>query len=62
MGWLRYPKTMNEQRANTSAGLFVRGARKPHNLPDAWDDIMPRYERSWKAHREAQSRLVEVKP
>lgn len=42
---------MNEQRANDGARQFVRGRRLPQNLPDAWDDVFPDEQRSWKNYR-----------
>ena len=54
MGWLRHPRTMNEQRQNT--GVKVRAARAPWNLPDAWDDLFKRSVKAWKAYRRTQYR------
>ena len=54
MGWIRNPKTMNEQRQNT--GVKVRAARAPWNLPDSWDDFFKRAVRTWKAYRKRQFR------
>lgn len=54
MGWLRKPKTMNEQRQNTDVN--VRAARAPWNLPDAWDDFIKRGVKAWKAYRKTQYR------
>lgn len=53
MGWLRRPKTQAEARVSADPEVeeFVRAARAPHNLPDAWDDIMVHYSRCWKAQR-----------
>lgn len=53
MGWLRRPKTRAEARVSADPEVeeFVRAARAPHNLPDAWDDIMVRCSRSWKDQR-----------
>jgi hypothetical protein len=59
------PKTTNERRADFSnateeilqsygVALKLRQKRKWHMLPDAYDDLSIRYERSWKEHRRAQ--------
>jgi hypothetical protein len=62
----RCPKTTNERRAHLSnnameeilqsygVALKLRQKRKWHMLPDAYDDLSIRYERSWKEHRRAQ--------
>lgn len=62
--WLRHPKTTSERRVTTGHendedlleyGVKIRGRRRGHNLPNAWDDI-PRSEkgRSWKNYRKHQ--------
>lgn len=46
-GWLRYPRTTQEKRANQDKNSpYVRGKRK--NLPTAWDDIIVYKQKSWK--------------
>jgi hypothetical protein len=62
----RRPRTTNERRAHFSnkateeilqsygVGLKLRQKRKWHMLPDAYDDLSIRYERSWKEHRRGQ--------
>jgi len=47
-GYYRRPRVHNEKVANCRDLEFVRGRRKPNNLPDSWDDILPHYERGWK--------------
>lgn len=49
--WLRIPKTTQESRENSSPDTeqFVRGKRK--NLPEYFDDLVRKPERSWKRHR-----------
>jgi len=36
----RRPRTTNEKRWNCGYDEFVRGRRKPHALPNAWDDVV----------------------
>lgn len=55
----RRPKTQAERRANQGipedGEPVVRGARKPHSLPSAWDDIRrSRVERNWKSQHKGQ--------
>ena len=62
----RRPRTTNERRAHfsneateeilESHGLAfkVRQKRNPYMLPNAYDDLSLRYQRSWKEHRGAQ--------
>jgi hypothetical protein len=53
VSWYKNPKTMNEMR-QYEGPEFTRGARRPRNLPNSWDD-MPRSDckikRSWKKLR-----------
>jgi hypothetical protein len=62
----RRPRTTNERRAHFSnqaakevlesygVAIKLRQKRNSHMLPDAYDDLSIRYERSWKEHRRAQ--------
>jgi hypothetical protein len=62
----RRPKTTNERRAHFSnnateeilesydVALKLRQKRKWHILPNAYDDLSLRYQRSWKEHRGTQ--------
>src|ERR1700741_470854 len=64
----RRPRTTNAQRAHfgTKAteeileahglALKLRQKRNSHMLPDIYDDLVLRYQRSWKEHRGAQRR------
>src|ERR1700745_1385788 len=66
----RRPRTTNERRAHfsnnateeilESHGLAfkLRQERNPHMLPDIYDDLSLRYQRSWKEHRGAQRRTA----
>lgn len=54
MGFLRYPKTTQEKRLNERDRGFTRGKRR--NIPSAWDDLIPRKQRSWKKHRKHKYR------
>lgn len=64
MSWYRYPRTQGERRAAAQAqadaragdGVLPRGRRRWKLLPNAWDDIMRRTVRSWKAYRGRQYR------
>ena len=49
-GWLRYPRTRNEMKANSDSEIrqYVRPARRPINLPNAYDDIVRSSSRCWK--------------
>jgi hypothetical protein len=63
---LRHPRTTNERRAHFSnkatkeileshgVALKVRQKRNPYKLPNAYDDLFIRYQRSWKEHRGTQ--------
>ena len=62
----RRPRTTNERRAHfgneateeilESHGIAfkLRQKRNPHMLPDIYDDLSLRYQRSWKEHRGVQ--------
>lgn len=62
----RHPRTANERRASCAAAknralawdpdfaYTVRKKRNPHRLPDVYDDVLIRYQRSWKEHRRKQ--------
>jgi hypothetical protein len=64
----RHPRTTSERRAYLSnnateeilesygVGFKLRQKRSWHMLPNSWDDISRRYERSWKAYRKSQRR------
>jgi len=56
-GFMRYPRTTQERRAN-SRGMRheykIRARRNQKNLVEAWDDIWERSQRSWKKHRRTQ--------
>lgn len=47
---LRHPKTYNEKRLNATPEYkdYIRTKRKPNYLPDVYDDIFIRPEKSWK--------------
>lgn len=49
--YCRSPKTTNEIRQNADPEIdqFVRGSRKPKNLPSLYDDIFRKSEKSWKS-------------
>ena len=53
MSWYRHPRTHAEMAKNSDPEVegFVRGARSPRNLPDAYDDVPRCVERSWKYQR-----------
>ena len=49
----RHPRTRNEMRANQEG--WERPRRRPHLLPDTYDDLYPNADRkSWKAKRKTQ--------
>jgi hypothetical protein len=52
--WLRNIRTTQERKNNQDG--WCRAKRRPHRLPNAWDDIPRRdvYDRSWKRHRKHQ--------
>jgi hypothetical protein len=66
----RRPRTTNERRAHygneateeilESHGLVfeLRKRRNPHRLPDIYDDLSLRYQRSWKEHRGLQRKTA----
>jgi hypothetical protein len=67
----RHPRTTNERRADFSnsaakeilepqgVALKLRQRRNSHALPNAYDDLSIRYQRSWKKHRGAQRKTVD---
>jgi hypothetical protein len=67
----RHPRTTNERRADLtiratkemlesqSVALKLRRRRNLHALPNAYDDLSIRYQRSWKAHRATQRRTAD---
>jgi hypothetical protein len=62
MAYMRHPRVGNERRKSDDAETvdLVRPSRRPHNLPDARDDVMHDFARteSWKRHRPTQYRPV----
>jgi hypothetical protein len=50
--YYRHPRTRNEMRANQEG--WERPKRRPHQLPDTYDDLWPNHEKSWKAKRKTQ--------
>jgi len=53
----RHPKTTQEKRWGYVDSEFIRGARRPHMLPDNWEDIPRsdiRIKKSWKKYRKTQ--------
>lgn len=48
---LRSIGTFPERRDNAAPEVkqYVRGKRRGSHLPNAWDDITPTYDKSWKA-------------
>lgn len=53
--WLRYPRTTQELRANQDRNdPLIR--RRRRNLPTAYDDQIPRTQKSWKKTRKTQYR------
>ncbi len=56
--WLRHPRTTQEKRANQGKNnQLVRGKRKPRQLIDSYDDILPTTQKSWKVKRLKQYRI-----
>lgn len=60
-GWMRSPRTLNENRANDSLAydghelpLPVEKLKSRGKLPTSWDDLMRSKNRSWKKHRRTQ--------
>lgn len=51
----RQPRTAQEKRQDDGSEL-VRGKRRQHRLPDAWDDQYPVHQRSWKKWRRTKWR------
>ena len=57
-GYHRHPRTTQERRFSQDRfDLTIRGKRRSNNLPNAWDDIGIRPERSWKKLRKTQYRV-----
>lgn len=58
--YLRYPSTQRDRRLGHAVvedgEPLPRGARRPHAIPNAWDDLprRDRKDRSWKRHRATQ--------
>ena len=50
--WMRHPRTTAEKRANQEG--WERPRRRPHLLPDTYDDLWVRGNKSWKEHRKTQ--------
>lgn len=60
---LRSIRTTNEKRACSTAteqGVAVRGRRNAGNLPDAYDDIFIRRQKSWKKLRKLKYHVVQA--
>jgi hypothetical protein len=67
----RRPRTTNERRADFSnkatkevleslgVALKLRQKRKSQMLPNAYDDLSIRYQRSWKEHRGTQRKIAD---
>jgi len=56
----RRPKTTQEKRWGYVDMEFIRGGRRPHNLPDSWEDIPRsdiRIKKSWKKYRKTQYKV-----
>jgi hypothetical protein len=66
----RRPRTTNERRASSATkttkeiveshgvALKLRLKRNSHMLPEIYDDLFLRYQRSWKEHRGAQRKTA----
>ena len=50
--WLRHPRTTAERRANQEG--WERPRRRPHLLPNTYDDIFVHYDKCWKKKRKKQ--------
>lgn len=50
--WMRHPRTTAERRANQDE--WARPKRRPHLLPNTYDDIWVRSSKSWKEKRKKQ--------
>lgn len=59
--WYRRPRTTNEKRQNQER-KYVRGKRLPKSLPETWDDIPLRLQKSWKKTRKTQYSIVDKFP
>lgn len=53
--YYRSPKTLNEAKASQDCE-YVRAKRRPHNLPNGWDDQPHCTQKSWKVKRRKQYR------
>lgn len=55
--YLRHPRTTQELRANSNKwDPLVRAKRRSRRVPNAWDDLVIRYRKSWKDFRRTQWR------
>jgi len=50
--WIRHPRTTAERRANQEG--WERPRRRPHLLPNTYDDLWVRSDKSWKKKRKKQ--------
>lgn len=50
--WMRHPRTTAERRANQEG--WERPRRRPHLLPNTYDDLWVRSNKSWKNKRKTQ--------
>jgi len=57
MGLFRHPRTTQEKRQNQDFREFCRPARRPSNLPDAWEDYFKHQDRCWKNYRKTQYKI-----
>jgi len=57
MGWIRRVRTLQEKRANQEG--WCRAKRRPHRLPDSWDDgdRTDWQDRCWKRYRKTQYKV-----
>jgi hypothetical protein len=57
MGWMRFPRTTQEIRANGGKTKWVDGywvcGRRRH-LPTSYDDLLCCHQRTWKKHRKTR--------
>lgn len=63
MGMLRHPRTTQERRRwfADKEDIDLRPRRAPHALPQVWDDLWIRHQRSWKANRKSKWRQASLK-
>lgn len=54
----RVIRTTQERRANQEG--WCRGRRKPHRLPNAWNDYPMYAQRCWKKYRRTQYRAKDM--